>query len=423
MALLIITSICFAILLIILAAFVLRPAITKFRIDNYIPSLGSGSTTKGGDGDDGDDGKDSPPKRDGGPGNPGRSTAAGADGIDGRNGRRGDRGFNGNYGNSGSDGSKGVEGIPGAFAVLVKEDVFGSSAPVRYVNGIPLDEHNANLASKKTDLFTAEKQRIQTRINNTLTKVSDKSKFSAALNLIMEGDTVPAMPVANKLYTHEQFNTFLDDYVTQFNSLRDSDEANKNVEHEIIEDRTDKLGDIRKIRDADLAAIDTEPALTSFRTARLIAPTGVSARLQQKINDLIADPKVSVDSKIRELNSLIRPLERTYNDRSEPVADRQTASEEIALIRDEINFLRNHKEEFKRERNTHRSIILDAYKNGDNLTGQINPFSLTFSDYSANSGATALKQEIKTSKDNLKSLDESFETAIDMYLDPFRSAN
>lgn len=417
------SAIILATIIFIIFAFFIRPIITKFRINNYIPSITNPAVKNQENGDSGNPGKSSPEKRDGAIGAPGKTTAAGADGIDGRAGQRGDRGFKGVGGNSGEDGEQGAEGVPGAFVVLVKEDIFGSSAPVRYVNGIPLEEHNTNLAKNKSNTFKAEKERIQNRINNTLTKVADKSKFSAALNLIMEGDTVPAMPIANKLYTHDQFNVFLDDYVTQYNFFRDGDEADKNVEHANIEATTAKINDLRKVRDADLAKIDTEPAVIAFRSARLVAPTGATARLQQKINDLIADPKTSVDTKIRELNVLIRPLERTYNDRSETPADRQLAAEEIAIIRDEINFLRNHKEEFKRERNNSRSLIQDAYKNGDNITGNVNDFSLTFSDYSADSGAVALKQAVKTSQNNLKMFDELFENSLDGYLDPFRVAN
>lgn len=411
-------------------AWLAYPFLLRYRIENAF-GLFNSNLKNGANGANGSPGENSPERRNGSNGAHGANSQAGKNGANGLPGQRGIQGVAGHDGDGGSDGEDGEDGVPGFGVVKVCSKMFDpASKDLYYVNGNPIDSHVDSLAIKVTKTFTDQKLRLKDRIQNNFKLDSDKIYFTSVLDSILETNTVPLTPIANKIYTLDNFNDFLDTvkttFVTQSNTLK----TTKDSELVKIEKYNENLKDLRTKRDADLEKINIDPYkgyLRGFNLLSLLPTPDVDFTLQ--INSLISTPTLTIDSVISDISTLITQQQTIYNSQNSSNQQKTDAAVEISLRTGQINSLKNVKSLIASDINIIKNSISNAYDTGANLTDPNPIVSLSNYGISINTfipaiiGADALKAAIVTSNNAINTAIALCQTNLETTISPYRTAN
>lgn len=412
----------FSIIALFILWWIAYPFLLRYAIESVAPTLRITQSQNGNNGKNGLNGRNSPDTKHGVHGQPGLTSPAGRHGNNGRSGKQGELGVKGHEGEAGDDGLKGEDGVPGHNIITVKSN---SSKIIYYVNGVPLETHVDNAANKAMVNLQKEKDRVLARIETSFSTVADKNRFKNALTIVTGLDT-PSDPNINILDNITKFNNFLDGLKNVYEAARIVNQNAKTTNLLNIENANKMVEILRKRRDLDYSKIDT----TAFKLAErvevrdsfIVLHPVIPTPLSNAFTALTTDINVTFDSKIRDINLLIVPPTQIINsiDPAVTVAQKNTAVELIHDLTFAVNSLKSLKEQIALRQNNHKSLILDWYTYGNNHSPNV--YSLPLEDYGVG-GANAQKTIITNARTNISNAQTTFDSAVDTYISPYRSAN
>lgn len=397
------------------------PFLLRYFIENSLDTSSLANLTNGNNGANGGNGDNSPPKRDGATGPPGLSTAAGAAGGEGRVGGAGLDGPPGVDGPPGEDGEDGDTGVPGIDPIFIREDIFNpNSKRVFYVNGVPINTHIKSVEAKKDSAFQKDVERIKERIKTSFKKESNKAYFTTLANSLTRG-IVPD-PDPNVLDTLAKFNTFLDNLNMVYKTARNTLATIKSDQTTIINVAQDTLNSLRTQRNIDDNARQLQPFVDAIRDEKLnsvLTPPSSFAALRPDIIANIITIDQAISTLISERTTALNLAESTtipaVRDAQSLIVQEKTAS---------INLFKAVKEDIIHEKEFMKNEIFNAYKNGDDLSGNVYYGTLTiFGNYSIGGGSIALQSAIANARTAIDTAVVDCDTALNTFVDPIKTLN